>query len=112
MARSGQDSRGSREALTTTGSSQSAQRSYTPTVRDNRAAWRLVSLAVLLHMLRSRRFQELAAVAVIALVALAGLRRENQAKMIARLVAWNARQAKRFEHEAERQVRKLERRVT
>jgi hypothetical protein len=78
--------------------------------RDNRAAWRLVALAMLGHTLRSRRFQERAALAAIVLTALAGIRNEDRAKMLARLAAWNKRQAKRFEREAERQARQLKRR--
>lgn len=76
--------------------------------RDDLRAWRLVSLAVLAHMLRSRRFQERAATAAIVLAALAGLSEDNHAKMLARLAAWNKRQARRFEHQAERQARQLE----
>ena len=111
MRQSGQDPRRSAETLTTAGSSRSAQTSQA-SGRDNRVAWRLVSLAVLAHMLRSRGFQERAATAAIVLAAVAGLGQENEAKTLARLAAWNKRQAKRLEHEAERQARQLQRIAT
>jgi hypothetical protein len=86
--------------------------------RDHRAAWRLIGLAVLGHMLRSRRFYERAAFTAIALAALGRLSQENRARTLARLAAWNKRQfqllereagreARRLEHEAERQAKRL-----
>ena len=107
MTRSGKGPRRPPETPTTAGSSGPTRGSQTSS-RDNRVAWRLVALAVLGHMLRSRRFHERAAVAAIVLTALAGLRQENQARILARLAAWNKRQVNRFEHEAERQVKRLE----
>ena len=88
--------------------------------RDYRAAWWLTGLAVLGHMLRSRRFYERAAFTAIALAALGRLSQENRSRILARLTAWNKRQfqllerkagreARRLEHKAERQVRRLAR---
>jgi hypothetical protein len=81
------------------------------TSNPDRQALRLVGLAVLTHMLRSRRFQERAAVAAIVLAALAGLRQENQAKALAALAAWNKRQADRLEREVGRQIRQAKRKA-
>jgi hypothetical protein len=68
--------------------------------RDDRAAARLTSLALLGHMLRSRSFYERVAFAAIVLAALAKLGQENQARNIARLAAWNKRQVQRLERKA------------
>jgi hypothetical protein len=68
--------------------------------RDDRAAARLTSLALLGHMLRSRGFYERVAFVAIVLVALAKLGQENQAKNLARLAAWNKRQVQRLERKA------------
>jgi hypothetical protein len=71
-----------------------------PRGRDDRAATRLTSLALLGHMLRSRSFYERVVFAAIVLVALAKLGQENQARSFARLAAWNKRQIERLEHKA------------
>jgi hypothetical protein len=68
--------------------------------RDDRAAARLTSLALLGHMLRSRSFYERVAFAAIVLAALAKLGQENQARSFARLAAWNKRQVQRLERKA------------
>jgi hypothetical protein len=107
MTRKGRDPRRRLKTLTTAGSIGPIQEPQASS-RDNLAAWRLVSLAVLGHLLRSRRFQERAVVAAIVLMALAGLGQESQTRIFARLVAWNERQVKRLEREVERQVRQLE----
>jgi hypothetical protein len=65
---------------------------------DSQTAIRVIALAVLIQMLRSRRFYERAAVAAIVLAALAGLNRESGAKAFAGLVAWAKRQDERLEH--------------
>jgi hypothetical protein len=65
----------------------------------------LVALGLVRHVLRSRRFQEGAAVTAIALGALRGIGQENRASTMARLSAWNKRQVERLERQAERQVR-------
>jgi hypothetical protein len=79
--------------------------------RDNRAALRLIGLAVLSHMLRSRRFYERLAVAAIVLAALTGLSRENRDITLARLSAWNKRQVHYLERKAERQAKRLGRKI-
>jgi hypothetical protein len=73
-----------------------------------RAALGLIGLAGLVHMLRSRSFNERMIVGVIAVAALARLGQENGASAFARLAAWDKRQVDRFEHKAEQQVERLE----
>ena len=73
--------------------------------RSNKAAWRLVALGLVLHVLRSRRFYERVAVDVIALTSLRAIGQENRASMMARLSAWDKRQIQRLEREAERRAR-------
>jgi hypothetical protein len=68
---------------------------------------RLLVLAALAQMLRSRRFYEGLAFGVIVLAALAGINQENRASALARLAAWNRRQAQLFEREAERKVKRV-----
>jgi hypothetical protein len=72
--------------------------------RNDRAAARLTSLALLGHMLRSRSFYERVAFAAIVLAALAKLGQENQARNFARLAAWNKRQVQRLERKAKRAI--------
>ena len=64
---------------------------------DNQAAIRVIAVAVLIQMLRSRRFYERAAVAAIVLAALAALNRESGAKAFASLANWAKRQDERLE---------------
>jgi hypothetical protein len=68
-------------------------------------ATRLVWLAVVHHLLRSRRFYERVAVAVIALRALRQMGQENRASTMARLAAWNRREMQRLERKAKQQSR-------
>jgi hypothetical protein len=63
-------------------------------------AIRMVGLAVLVQMLRSRRLYEGAAFAAIVLAALAGLNKESRAKALARLTAWVKRQDDRLQRKA------------
>jgi hypothetical protein len=63
-------------------------------------AIRVVGLAVLVHMLRSRRLYERAAFVAIVLAALAGMNRESRAKNLARLSAWVKRQDDRLQRKA------------
>jgi hypothetical protein len=69
---------------------------------DHHAALRLIALAALGHMLRSRRFYERMALAAIVLAAMSRLSQENQARTLARLAAWNKRQVLLLERKAER----------
>ncbi len=103
MARPRQDARRP-QAITPAGSGAPASRTRTPDF-DHRMATRLVRLAVVNHVLRSRRFYERAAVAAIVLGALRGIGQENRASTMARLAAWNKREIQRLEHKAERQGR-------
>jgi len=64
---------------------------------DNQMALRVIAAAMVIQMLRSRRFYERAAVAAIALAALAAMNRESSAKAVAGLVAWAKRQDERVE---------------
>ncbi len=59
-------------------------------------------LAVAAGILRSRRFHEPVIVGAIVLAALAGLGRENQARAIARIVAWSKSLDQRAEHALKR----------
>jgi hypothetical protein len=58
---------------------------------DRQKAIRVLVAALLVHMIRSRRFYERAAVAAVVLAAmggLAGMDKESRAKNFARMVAW------------------------
>jgi hypothetical protein len=99
MTRSRQDPPIPPQALSPAGSSGPAPRPPGPSA-DNRTAIRLVGLAVLIHMLRSRRLYEGAAFAAIVLAALAGLNQESRAKAFARLTAWAKRQDDRLQRKA------------
>jgi hypothetical protein len=87
------------QALTSAGSGGSAPRS--PDSSANRQAATLaIGVAVVVHMLRSRRLYERAAFAAIVLAALAGLAgldHESRAKARARLSAWIKGQNERIE---------------
>lgn len=96
MTRSRQHPRIPPQALTPAGSNGSAPRSPNPGT-DHQAAIRVIGLAVLVHMLRSRRLYERAAFVAIVLAALAGLNQESRAKTLARLTAWAKRQDDRLE---------------
>ena len=61
-------------------------------VRHSRIAWSLIGLKVAVDVLRSRRSHELTIVGAIMLAALAHQARENQAQILARLIAWDRRQ--------------------
>jgi hypothetical protein len=98
MTRSRQDPPIPPQALGPAGSSGPAPRSG-PSA-DNQTAIRMVGVAVLIHMLRSRRLYERAAFAAIVLAALAGLNQESRAKALARLTAWAKRQDDRLQRKA------------
>ena len=78
---------------------------------DNQAALGLIGLAVLIHMLRSRRFYERVIVGAIVLTALRRLGQENRASTFERLAAWNKRQVQLVERKADRQARRLARKA-
>jgi len=68
---------------------------------------RLIVLAALGHILRSRRFYERVALGAVVMAALAGINQESRANAFARLAAWNKRQAQAFERQAEREAKRL-----
>ena len=70
---------------------------------DHRAAMRMVALATVVHMLRSRRFYQRMITVAIAVGALRRIGQENQASTMARLSAWDKRQVQRVERKAKRQ---------
>jgi hypothetical protein len=74
-----------------------------------RLALRLIGLALLAHVLRSRRFYERMATGAIVLAALRGIGQENRASTLARLAAWNKKQVQHIERQAERQAQHIER---
>ena len=102
MSRSGQDARKPPRAIAP--ASSSAPEPRTPGF-DHQMATRLVWLAVVHHILRSRRSYERVAVAVIALGALRQLGQANRASAMARLAAWNKRELQRLERKAKQQSR-------
>ena len=57
--------------------------------RQHGVVWLRIGLATLVHVLRSRRFHEQVIIGVIGLAALASLGRETQARVLARLAAWD-----------------------
>jgi hypothetical protein len=68
-------------------------------VRRSRTAWFLIGLKVAGDVLRSRRSHELAIVGAIMVAALAHQARENQAQILARLIAWDKRHAQALRRE-------------
>lgn len=70
---------------------------------DHRAAMRVVALAAVVHMLRSRRFYQRMITVAIAVGAIRRIGQENQASTMARLTAWDKRQVQRLERKAKRQ---------
>src|SRR5215831_4479936 len=93
MARAGQDARRPPVAITAAGSF------------GNQAAKRLVGLAVVSHVLRSRRFYERAAVAAIVVGALRQIGQQNTASTMERLVAVNKRAIQREVHHVEHKAK-------
>ena len=70
---------------------------------DHRAAMRVVALATVVHMLRSRRFYQRMITVAIAVGAIRRIGQENQASTMARLTTWDKRQVQRLERKAKRQ---------
>ncbi len=91
------------------GDAQTAKKAATPaaapgsgpqapaTRRHNRIAWYLIGLKMMGDVLRSRQFQKLTGVGAIMLAALALQARENEAQILARLIAWDKQQRLRLE---------------
>ena len=99
MARSRQDARMSPQARSPAGTGRPIPRSASG---DHRAAIGVIAVGMLVHMLRSQRLYERAAVVAIVIVAVARMNQENRAKAFARLAAWAKRQDERLEHEVKR----------
>jgi hypothetical protein len=68
---------------------------------------RVIALATVAHMLRSRRFYARLITVVVAVRALGQIGHENQTNNLARLSAWDKRQVQRLENKAKRQVRAI-----
>lgn len=68
---------------------------------------RVIVLATVAHMLRSRRFYARLITVVVAVRALGQIGHENQASTMERLTAWDKRQVQRLEHKAQRHVRAI-----
>lgn len=102
MTTSGQVARRTPDAVAPAGSSAGGSARARPAPArqsgfDQHTARRLVRLALVGHMLRSRRFYERMAVGAIVLAALRGVGQENSASTMARLTAWNKREMERLE---------------
>lgn len=110
MTSSGRDARRPAGAMPPAGSSGLA-RSPRTSSPDDQPAVRLIGPAVLIHMLRSRRFYERVAVGAIVVAALRGLGQENRANTFERLAAWNKRQVQLLERRTKRHARRLERKA-
>ena len=104
MSRSGQGAGRPPLVIIAAGSSRSAAQPGDSGF-DGRVALGLVGLAVVGHVLRSRRFYEKVAVAAIVLGALRRIGQDNRASTMARLQAWDKRQIQRMERKAQRQGR-------
>jgi len=101
MARPGQDARRSPETAARAGSSGPAPAPRAPVSGfDQKLAVRLTQLALVGHVLRSRRLYAGLATAGIVLAALRGVGQENTASTMARLAAWNKREVQRLERKA------------
>jgi hypothetical protein len=66
---------------------------------------RVLALATVAHMLRSRRFYQRVTTVAVVLGAVRQIGRENQASTMARLAAWDKRQVQRLERKAKHQGR-------
>jgi len=71
----------------------------------HRTAMRVIALATVMHILRSRRFYARLITIVVAVRALGQIGQENQASTMARLTAWDKRQVERLERKAKSQGR-------
>ncbi len=108
MKSSGQAARRPPEAVPPAGGDGPTRQSKAAEL-EAQAVLRLIGVAVLLRLLQSRRFWERLAVGAIVLGALGRMGQENGAGTMARLAAWNKRQAERLERQAERQAEHLQR---
>jgi len=104
MTGPGRDARRWQHAMTAAGGSGPARprRAARP---GQRTAMRVLALAAVAHMLRSRRFYERAGVVAVALAALARMSRENRASTRTSPAARDKRQIQRLERKAKAQGR-------
>lgn len=84
------DARNAPEAAISAGTGRAARRSR-PAIRRHRLITVGIELDAVARLLRSRRFHERLIVGGIVLAALSRLARENQARTLARLAAWDKR---------------------
>ena len=70
--------------------------------RDRKTAWRLVVLAMVWHVLRSRRLYEGLVVTAIVLVSLSVLGQEHGTGWLGRMAAWERREVERLDRKASR----------
>jgi hypothetical protein len=91
-------------AMTAAGGSGPARRAGAANA-NHRTAMRMIALATVTHVLRSRRFYQRVITIAVVLRALGQIGQENQASTMARLAAWDKRQVQRFERKAKRQGR-------
>jgi len=68
--------------------------------RSHKAAWRVIALAAVVHMLRSRQFYQRVITVAIAVGAMGRIGQENQASSRARFASWDKRQVQRLERKA------------
>ena len=104
MSRPGRDARTPPQAITATDGSSPEPRARTLDF-EHRLAMRLVRLALVRDVLRSRRFYERVALAVIVIRAVRQINQQNRASAMARLSAWDKRQIQRLQVKAQHQVR-------
>ena len=104
MSRSGRDAHRPPQVITAADGSSPAPRARTLDF-EHRLAMRLVRLALVRDVLRSRRFYERVTLAVIVIRALRQINQQNRASAMARLSAWDKRQIQRLEVKAQHQVR-------
>lgn len=104
MSGSGRDARRPPQAITAAGSSLPALVARTSAF-DHGMAMRLIRLAVVRDVLRSRRFQERVVLAVIVTKALGQINKQNRASAMARLAAWDKRRIHSLEAKAQREGR-------
>jgi hypothetical protein len=97
MARSGRDARNPTQAAVRAGDGGAAPR---PARRPNRVVLFRLGVAGVAAILRNRRFYERLIVSAIGAAAVSRLAKENQDKNLARLSAWDKRQAQRLKEKA------------
>ena len=104
MSGSGRGARTPPQAITAADGSSPAPRARTQDF-EHLLAMRLIRLALIRDVLRSRRFYERVTLAVIVIRALRQINQQNRASAMARLSAWDKRQIQRLQVKAQHQVR-------